>query len=111
MATTVIKTTNKTINKIEKIKLFISVYSILKGITITETEAIVLSSFLCDGISRHTKDELLRVKVVKNKNVLDNVISKMRAKGLIAKESFNEVVCRELRLNYDNNLLLELRID
>lgn len=108
--TTVIKTNSKTTNKLEKIKIFINIYSVLTGISITETEVIVLSSFICDGVTKNTKDELLKAKVVKNMNVLDNVISKIRSKGLLTKENYRENVCKELMLNFDNQLLIELKI-
>ena len=109
---TVIRTSNNTVNKIEKIKLFISLYSILKGIRITDTEILILAAFLTDGNSKHTKNELLRGKLLKNENVLENTISKMRAKGLLVKDGIKRTdeIAKDFRINYDNKLKLEIEV-
>lgn len=107
---TKIKTSNTPPNRIEKIKTLINIYSIVRGIKINETECLVLAAFLTEGVNTNTKEMLLNEKLVKNKNVLANVLTKMRGKGLIVKDGFREKVNHELSLNYDNTILWEMEI-
>lgn len=103
-----IKTPKKSEHMIDKIKTYLSIYSIIKGVRINETEIIILAAFITEGISRETKNNLLKNKVVKNENVLSNNLSKMRGKGLLCKEGYKEVVNADFRVDYSKPILWEV---
>lgn len=103
-----IKTPKKSENIIDKIKTYLSIYSIIKGVRINETETIILAAFITEGISRQTKDNLLKNKIVKNENVLSNNLSKMRGKGLLVKDDYREAVNKDFRIDYSQPLIWEV---
>lgn len=103
----------KTSSKIEQAKVLISVYCLLAGIRLSDTERTVLAYLVCYKISQNTKELILKSKLLKNEDSLKNTISKLKKVGLIKKPILNKdyIITDNLNLNLDSVVGLLIKID
>lgn len=73
----------KTTSKIELAKKIISIYCLLSGIKLSETEIATICYFIVYGYSNETKDLIINSKIISGRDSLDNIVSKLRKLGLI----------------------------
>lgn len=109
---TLFKKVVKTQNKIDQIKKSVKIIAILNDIKLSETEVIIITQFILEGFNKVSREEILNQKIVKNYNNLANIISSLRAKGLIIKKQFKEELCDDflkLKESHDKlGLLIQL---
>lgn len=94
-------------NNIDKHKFYVQIVTLIKGLQLSNTEILVLSTFLVNGYNKFTKEQLIDNKLIKNNAIMANMISKFRKTGLIVKNGHSEQLCEELNvtLGKDLNLL------
>lgn len=87
---TLFKKIVKTQNKIDQIKKSVKIISILNGLKISDTEAMIITHFILEGFNKVSREEIIKQKLVKSYHDLANRISSLRAKGYFVKNKFKE---------------------
>lgn len=83
----------------DNIRLYISLVCIVKGIEITRNDNLIIAHFMKDGFNEVTKDNIINMQLVKNKQVLTNAICKYRKIGLIVRDNHSETLCSDLNIS------------
>lgn len=108
----VIKLRKKTSNKIEMIKLIISVYCLISDIKISKTEIEVMAYFMTYGLKKSTKELILRSQILNHRIGIENTVSKLRKAGLIVKDVENRsIINPKLAFNVDNKMGMIIQLD
>ncbi len=110
---TLFKKKNKTENKIDQIKKAVKIIVYLNGLKISDTESVIITQFILEGLNKVTREQILSQKLVKNYNNLANIISSLREKGLIVKNGFREDVCEDLKClrGCSDKLVMQILLD
>ena len=98
-----VKIQKKTNGKIDQAKVILSIFCLLSGINLSDTELTVLAYFLVYKINQTTKELILKSQVLKSEDSLKNTISKLKKFGLLRKSSTS----REYLLNESVSIPLE----
>lgn len=95
--------TKKTNSKIEQAKTLLSIFCLLSGINLSDTELTVLAYFLVYKINDATKQLILKSQILKSEDSLKNTISKLKKFGLIKKSTTSK--------DYDINDKVNVSLD
>lgn len=98
-----VKIQKKTNGKIDQAKVILSIFCLLSGINLSDTELTVLAYFLVYKINQNTKELILKSQVLKSEDSLKNTISKLKKFGLLKKSATS----REYLLNESVSIPLE----
>jgi len=90
---------------------YYSVLSSFNGISLTEREIQLLAFTAVKG---NMSDKNIKEEFYKKYNTtaptVNNIVSRLKKKGVIVKKEGNIVVAPAIALNFKNNVLLEMRI-
>ena len=100
---TLFKKIVKTQNKIDQVKKSVKIISILNGLKISDTEAIIITHFILEGFNKVSREEIIKQKLLKSSNDLSNRISVLRAKGVFVKNKFKEELSHDYLMLKDCN--------
>lgn len=87
--------------KVEMAKIIIKVYILLSDIHLSESCIVLLAYFMVYGVSKNTKELVIKSSIAKNDNVIRGLMTKLRQNGLIYKDELNlkTYVCSSLSFN------------
>ncbi len=88
----------KTENSVDQIKKAVKIICLLNNISVSDTEAVILTHFILEGFNKVSREEILKQKLVKNYNNLANIVSSLRKRGLIVKNGFKEDLFSEFTI-------------
>jgi hypothetical protein len=77
-----VKVVKKTNSKIDQIKTLLSIYCLLSGIKLSQSELTLLSYFIVYGITEETKERVISTKIL-HENSVKNSMSSFLKKGLL----------------------------
>lgn len=100
------KSSIKTITKIDQLKILIRISAVIKGVKLSETEILILVSFIINGFNKDTKEKIIKDKLCKDLQNLNNIVSSLRRKGFFEKNGFKETLCKELNIKVDEDLIV-----
>lgn len=107
-----IKLDKKTGDKIEQLKLIIDIYSLLKGVKITNDQKVILSYFCYYGINSETEELLYKCKIITSKLTYRNTLSKFKKMGFIAKDIKRRFyVCDNVLNSIEDKIAILIKID
>lgn len=90
---------NKTFSTIiERDKFYVSLILLSKGIKLSNTELLVLTTFFSNGYNKSTRDKIIESKLVKNSGNLGNILLTLRKNKIIVKNDHSEQLCEELSI-------------
>lgn len=78
---------NSTFDMVALVTRFVT---ISKGNNISETDIIAISHFIIHGLSKNTRDQLVTNKLYKNKQGVDNMMSRLRKYGIVVKTNYGD---------------------
>jgi len=81
---------------IERDKFYVSLILLSKGIRLSNTELLVLTTFFSSGYNKSTRDKIIENKLVKNSGNLGNILLTLRKNKLLVKNDHSEQLCEEL---------------
>lgn len=81
-----IRIDKNTKNKTEQLKLIISLYCVMGGVKLSDTEITILSYFILYKINENTKKLIFKSGLLKNDNSYKNLLSKFKKLGFIQKD-------------------------
>ena len=106
-----LKIRKTTANSIELISMVITLYTILNDIKINKTEIQILSYFIRYGLTRTTKEMIVRSHIL-NQGSLENTITRLRKVGLIVKNELeHNTVCKELLFTPENKMGIIVQLE
>lgn len=79
-------------------KLLVRVIAITKNLSLSDTELHALTFFVVNGYSKIAREELVNLKVLKNKNAVSNLVHAFRKYGIIVKNNFGEEIHSDFNL-------------
>lgn len=88
----------KASNTFDMVKLTLHLITLLKQISLSETELYSLTYFVINGLNTITREELITTKIIKTKNGVANIVSKFRRIGIIRKEGYKDVISSEYQI-------------
>lgn len=100
--------------KIDMAKFIIDLLCLVKGISLSNNETIVLSYFMAEGYTGVIKDKLISTKITKNKNSLGNILTMLRRHGIIIKDKqfpFNESLAPAFKFQIPETLNIQITLD
>lgn len=108
-----VRMSKSTSSKVDQAKTLVSIFCLLSGIKLSDTELIVLSYFMVYKINQSTKDLILKSKILETEDSLRNTISKLKKVGLIRKSSHNKeyLISEELNVSLHSSIALLIKID
>jgi hypothetical protein len=90
---------NKTFSTIiERDKFYVSLILLSKGIKLSNTELLVLTTFFSSGYNKSTRDKIIESKLVKNSGNLGNILLTLRKNKILVKNDHSEQLCEELSI-------------
>ena len=81
-----VKSKKKTNGKVEQAKTLISMFCLLMGVKLSDTEITVLAYFMVYRVSRTTKDLILKSGLLKSEYSLKNTLSKLKKLGMLTRD-------------------------
>lgn len=88
----------------ETTRMYVNIICLTRGIKITPNESLILTHFISEGFTQHSKDKLVETKLIANKQCLSNIINKFRSLGLVVKEGHSESLHRDLDVTLARDL-------
>lgn len=111
---TVLKTTYKVSSKIEQTVILLRFIMLLKKIKLSDTNILVLAHFMTEGYNEVTKEQVVNMKLVKNKASLANCLTSFRDKSILIKEKnfpFNEVLDSDFKYPITEKININITLD
>jgi hypothetical protein len=81
---------------IERDKFYVNLILLSKGIRLSNTELLVLTTFFSSGYNKSIRDKIIENKLVKNSGNLGNILLTQRKNKLLVKNDHSEQLCEEL---------------
>lgn len=108
----VLKLTKKTESKVELASLMLNIYCKLADIRVTETELIVMGYFMVYGISKQTKELIVRSEILKSRGSVENMMTALRGKKLLVKvEDEGTKLIPSLNFPIENGMGLIIKLE
>ena len=108
-----VRINKQTKNRVEQAKVFISIFCLLLGIKLSDTERTVLAYLICYKITQTTKDLILKSRILQTEASLRNTISKLKNSGFLKKDHKTKEysITDSLNLSLDSVVGLLIKID
>lgn len=98
-------------NKSEMNKFLVNLVCLLKGISLSETEKLVLVHFIMEGYNEVTKEQIVTGKLLKNKSSLANVLTTLRKNKILIRDNFKEVIDPSFRFPENNKMIIDITVE
>ena len=85
-------------NSFDLARLVVKLISVTKSLTLSETELHALTYLVTHGYSKITREELINLKILKNKQSVANLVHTFRKYGIIIKNNFGEEIHGDFNL-------------
>lgn len=108
-----LKINKKAENKLDQAKILVSIYCLVSGLKISETDATVLAYYMVYKDNKTAKDLILKSGLLGNIDSLSNTLTKLRNAGLIKKSLINKesMVTENLNITLDSVVGVIVKID
>lgn len=81
-----LKLTRKTSSKSEMAQAVLKVYTQVKGVKLSKSQEQVMSYLMVYGISKDTKDLIIKSGILKSVDSVANALTQLKKKGLLTRE-------------------------
>lgn len=85
-------------NNFEMAKLVVKIICITKNRYLSDTELQALSYFVINGYSKVSRENLIGIKLLKNKSAVSNLVYTFRKYGLLVRTPFGEDLAEDFKI-------------